>query len=341
MSTLYTSRQLAEVVRPLDRPQQFLASVFFPTVRLFDTARIDFHVLNVAQEIAQFVHPDAKAKPVAERGSKIDSFTPAYIKQLTALTPSSMLDILPGEIYGGERSPVARRAERIAQIIADHEAAIMRRIEVMCAKVLATGAITVSGEDYPTSTVSFGRAAGQTVALTTTARWGESGVSPQGNLRSWAALVSASSGASIDTVVMGDEAWELALAETAFRERLDNRSQMPTSVQMLLESRGQDAWGTFQGRLGNIDYWTYSQPYTEGGAAANVMDPYGVIMGSARQLQGVLAYGAIMDMEALSPATFWSKMFTENNPSRTLIESAGAALPIPARVNATFYAKVR
>ena len=50
MSTLYTSRQLAEVVRPLDRPQQFLASVFFPTVRLFDTTRIDFHVLNVAQE---------------------------------------------------------------------------------------------------------------------------------------------------------------------------------------------------------------------------------------------------------------------------------------------------
>jgi len=295
----------------------------------------------VAQEIAKFVHPDSKAKPVAERGSRIDSFTPAYVKQLTALTPSTMLDILPGETYGGDRSPVERRAERIAQIVTDHEAAIMRRIEVMAATVLATGAITVTGEDYPTATVDFGRAAGQTVALTTTARWGESGVSPQANLRTWAGLVSASSGAAIDTVVMGDEAWELQLTEAEFRERLDNRSQTPTSVQMLLDAKGVDAWGNYQGRLGNIDYWTYSQPYTADGSAANVMHPHGVIMGSARQLQGVLAYGAIMDMEALVAARFWSKMYDENNPSRTFIESAAAPLPIPARVNATFYAQVR
>lgn len=339
--TLYTSRQLADLVRPLDRPQQFLTSLFFPTPRLFETRRIDFHVLNMAREVAKFVHPDSSARAVSERGSKIDSFDPAYIKQLTAVTPSTMLDILPGEVYGGELSPQQRRAMRIAQITLDHEAAIARRVEVMASTILATGAITVTGDDYPTQTVSFGRAGGQTVGLTTTARWGETGVSPMANLRTWAGLVSSSSGASVDTCVMGDEAWELALAEEAFRERLDNRSQVPTQVQMMLTAKGEEAWGTYQGRIGSIDYWTYSQPYTADGSTLNVMHQHGVILGSPRQMMGVVGYGAILDMEALMPAVFWSKMFTENNPSRLFIESASAPLPIPPRVNASFYAQVR
>lgn len=339
--TLYTSRQLAELVRPLDRPQQFLQSVFFPSARLFETRKIDFAVLNMAREVAQFVHPDSTARAVAERGSKIDSFEPAYIKQLTPITPQTALDLMPGETYGGDRSPQERVADRIAQIIVDHEAAIARREEVMCSTILATGAITVTGDEYPTATVSFGRAAGQTVALTSTARWGETGVSPQANIRTWVNLVSSSAGAAVDTAVLGDEAWELLLAESAFRERLDNRRQMSGEIEMLTVAKGEDAWGVYQGRVGNIDYWTYSQPYTEAGTAKNVMHPHGVILGSKRQLGGVMGYGAILDMDALIAAKFWSQNYDTKNPSRRWIESAAAPLPIPTRVNASFYAQVR
>lgn len=338
---IYTSRQLAEVVRPLDRPQQFLVNLFFPGVRLFETRRVDFHVLNMAREVAKYVHPDSVAAPRAERGFKIDSFEPAYIKELTPLTPSTMLDIRPGERVGGEMSPLERRAERIAQILLDHESAIMRRVEAMASTILATGAITVASDEYPTATVTFGRAGGQTVALADGARWGEGAVSPSDNLRSWANLVATSSGAVVDTVVMGGAAFELLVKEQTFRERLDNRRQTTGEIDMFQAPRGTDAWGAYQGTVGNVDFFTYSQPYTEGGVAKNMMHDHGVIMGSRRQLQGVVAYGAILDDEALQAAQWWPKMYRQHNPSRVFIESAAAPLPVPSRVNATFYAQVR
>jgi len=338
---IYTSRQLGELVRPLDRPQQFLAEVFFPGVRLFDTQRIDFHVINQALEVAQYVASDSTAKPRAERGYKIDSFEPAYIKELTALKPASALELRPGERVGGQMNPLERRAERIAQILQDHEAMIMRRVEQMCSEALATGEITVASAEFPSATVDFGRDAALTVALTSTARWGESGVSPMADLRTWAALVATKSGAVVDTAVMGNEAFELLIAEQAFRDRLDNRRQAGGEMQLFAVPQGTDAWGAYQGSVGNVDYWTYTQPYTEAGVAKNMMHAHGVILGSRRQMQGVRTFGAILDDEALMPAEFWPKMYREHNPSRVMIETASAPLPVPSRVNASFYAQVR
>jgi hypothetical protein len=338
---IYTSRQLGDLVRPLDRPQQFLTDVFFPGRRLFDTRRIDFHVFNTALEVAQFVLPESVAKPRAERGFKIDSFEPAYVKELTPLTPSNNLDLRPGEMVGGTLSPLERRADRVAQIVLDHEAAILRRIEAMSSTILATGAITVSSPEYPPATVSFGRAATLTKALASAARWGESGVSPSSNIRSWAAEVATESGAVVDTCVMGGAAFELLIAEASFRERLDNRRQTGGAMEMFETPKGVDAWGAYQGSVGGIDYWTYSQPYTEGGVAKNMMHEHGVILGSTRQMQGAVAYGAIIDDEALMPAVVWTNMYRKYNPSRAFIESASAPLPVPARPNACLYAQVR
>jgi len=338
---LYTSRQLAELVRPLDRPQQFLVNLFFPNVRLFETRRVDFHVLNMAREVAKYVHPDSVASPQAERGFKIDSFEPAYLKPLTPLKPSNMLDIRPGERVGGEMSPLERRADRVAQTVLDHEAQVLRRIEQMASTILATGAITVVSDEYPTATVDFGRDASQTLALTTSARWGEDGVSPTANIRNWSQTVATNSGAVVDTCVMGGAAFELLVAEESFRDRLDNRRQNDGDINLFQSPKGTDAWGSYQGTVGNVDYFTYSQPYTEGGVAKNMMHEYGVILGGRHQLHGVVTYGAIEDDEALVAAQFWSKMYRVHNPSRVFIEAAAAPLPVPARVNASMYVQVR
>lgn len=338
---IYTSRQLAEVVRPLDRPQQFLVNLFFPAVRLFETRRVDFHVLNMAREVAKYVHPDSVAAPQAERGFVIDSFEPAYLKPLTPLKPSGALNIRPGERVGGDMSPLERRAERIAQTVLDHEAQVMRRVEQMAATILATGAITVESDEFPTATVSFGRNAGQTLALTLAARWGESGVSPIANLNTWSQTVATNSGAVVDTCVMGGSAWELLVRDQTFLDRLDNRRQNDGDLNLFTAPKGTDAWGAYQGSVGNVDYFTYSQPYTEAGVAKNMMHEHGVILGSRRQMQGVVTYGAIEDDEALIAAQFWSKMYRVHNPSRVFIESAAAPLPVPSRVNAAMYVQVR
>ena len=67
----------------------------------------------------------------------------------------------------------------------------------MASEVLRTGKETVTGEGYPTVVVNFSRDAALTVALLSTARWGETGVVPLDDLESWIDLsVSKSSAAA-------------------------------------------------------------------------------------------------------------------------------------------------
>jgi hypothetical protein len=55
---------------------------------------------------------------------------------------------------------------------------INRRLEVMASEALRTGKVTVTGEQYPTTVVDYGRDAGLTVVLTGANRWGQAGIKP-------------------------------------------------------------------------------------------------------------------------------------------------------------------
>lgn len=338
---LYTTRTLVRVLNGLDEPQTFLLDRFFPEMVLFNTERIDFDVLDRAQGLAPFVSPLAKGTAQKLAGYTTDSFTPAYVKPKSVVDPDKPLKRRPGEQFGGELSPQQRRDAMIADILNDHRNRIRRRKEWMAAKVLATGALTVVGEDYPSATVSFGRDAALTVALLTTSRWGESGVSPMDDIESWAELVASKSGAMSTDVVMDPKAWGLARADTKFKEALDNRRQMTGSVELGPTVRGEGAYGTYVGSIGPFDFWVYQQPYTdENGTAQNMLPDYSVILGSP-QIEGYQAQGAIRDPRAGYQALeIFPKNWIEEDPPAEFVMSQSAPLVVPARPNATFYAKV-
>lgn len=345
MADSYTTRTLVRVLDGLDRPQSFLLDMFFPEIATFDTETIDFDLLDRAQGLAPFVSPLVRGTPMKARGYTTKTFTPAYVKPKHELNPTRPLKRRPGERFAGDMSPDARRDAILAELLEHQREVIIRRKEWMASVALRTGAVTVAGEGYPTQSVGFGRAGGLTVALLTTARWGESGVEPLDDIETWADLVATTSGARPTQVVMDPKAWSLARKSTRMKEAIDYRYARPNDVEMGPTGRGVDNWATYVGSVGEFDFWVYSQPYTDAaGAAQNMMPAHTVILAAAGDsgIAGYQAQGAIRDPRAGYMAMeIYPKTWIDDDPATEWVMSQSAPLVVPARPNASLCATVR
>ncbi|MEL6218597.1 MAG: major capsid protein [Pseudomonadota bacterium] len=347
MLDTYTTRTLLGVLDGLDRPQLFLLDTFFPELALFDTETVEFDKLDRALGLAPFCSPLVKGTAQLAKGYTTDTFTPAYVKPKNELDPTRPLRRRPGERFGGGMSASARRDAALTDLIEEQRRKILRRKEWMASSVLRTGAVTVSGEGFPTTSVSFGRNAAHTIALLTSARWGESGVSPLENIESWADTVATNSGAAATVVVLDPKAWGLIRSsEPNLDKVLDYRFARSTEVDLGPQARGQNRWATYVGSIGRFDFWVYSQPFVdEQGNAGNMMPDYTVILaapGVEAGVAGYQAHGAIRDPRAGYQAEeIYPKMWIEDDPATEWVMSQSAPLVVPARPNATFCATVR
>lgn len=346
MPNSYTTRTLLGVLNGLDRPQLFLLDTFFPELVNFDTETIDFDKLDRMLGLAPFCSPLKAAPGVAARGSQVESFTPAYIKLKNELDVNRPMKRRPGERFAGEMSAGARRDLALADLMEDQYLRLLRRKEWMASSVMRTGAVTVSGDGYAAQTVSFGRNADLTKALLTSARWGESGVSPFDDVQTWADSVATISGAAAVTVVMDPKAWAWFRKDPQVIPALDYRYARSTEVEMGPLARGEGRWATYVGSVGQFDFWVYSQPFTnEDGTAGNMMPDHTVILGAPGQEAGVAGYqahGAIKDPRAGYQAEeIYPKSWIDDDPAVEWVMSQSAPLVIPARVDACFCATVR
>lgn len=340
---LFNTRALLGVVDALDRPPSFLLDLFFREQQTFDTEEVYLDKLERARRVAPYVSPLVAGKPERARGYKATSFKPAYVKPKHMVEPSRALKRAAGERIGGEMSPEARYNLAVVDNLAVEEDQITRREEVMASEILRTGKVIVTGEDYPTQLVDFERAAGQTIALTSTARWGESGVSVLGNLRTWGQLMASNSGANPRVLVVDPLAGELIQKDSEVRAILDNRRQHSGDLElsgMVSGAYGEEAVPI--GTVGQWEIWQYQGLYTDAaGSESKIMPDYTVIMGAPTLAEGVRTYGAILDTKALRAFPRWPKYWETDDPSVGFTMTQSAPLPVLGRPNATLCATVR
>lgn len=346
---IFTTAVLSRVVEQLIRPQSFLLDTFFPQVQTEDSEEIHFDIDLSKPKLTPFVSPLKAGKVVVEDGFKTNSFKPAYAKEKRIFNATAPLKRSIGEKIGGGLSPMQRRDASVARQLADMLSRLTRRKEWMASTVLRTGAITVVGDDYPSRVVDFGRAAGHTATLTSGDRWGESGVSPYDNIQTWIGTVQANGGGAVTKVVMDPLAWALFTADAKVEKRLElRRAGGINELNIGLVSRGQTAanveprFETYHGNIGNVEFWTYSQPYeNDAGSTANFMPDYTVLLvGSA--LEGVRAYGVIQDEQSGYRAMeYFVKSWLEQDPAVRMLLLQCAPLIVPYRPNASFCRTVR
>lgn len=335
---IYDTAVLNRTVASLKRAQAALLTTFFPEIVISDSEKIYFDQETIKRRIAPFVHPTLAGKVVQDQGYVTKNFEPAYIKDKRVFKPDQALRRLAGETIGGNRSPVDRAAANLAISLADQQNMILRRQEVMVSECLRTGIITVTGDGYPAVAVNFGRDAGHTVTLLTTARWGQTGVVPLDNIGTWSRLVHKNSGSIVTDCIMDALAFDLFIAEAKTQAQLDIRRASQSDVQVLAMNKLGLA---FQGTIGQINYWTYQDWYVNDAGSEVSMIPDYTVMLLSTDLMGVRHYGAIRDVDAgVMAMESFSKSWIEPDPSVRWLLTQTAPLPVPYRVDASFCATV-
>jgi hypothetical protein len=327
---MYDTVTLLAVITQLIKFDPFLLNLFFPNVVEFNTREIALDKIAKNLKLAPFVSPMVAGKARTSDGYKTTAFIPAYLKPKAVVDPSRVLRRVAGEQLGGALSNESRRDMIIADILMENALMIAGRLEWMAAQALLTGKVIVSGEDYPTQEVDFGRTGTLTKTLTGSARWGQSGVKPLDDIETWAAQLEA----PVTDIVMDGKAWTKFRKDDDVKAALDTRRGSRTELETAPDP-GRNY--SYKGKLGSdIDVWVYNGVYTDdAGATQKFMPDNRVIMGSPA-LEGHRAFGAI-----LSPSAGYQAMesfprhFISQDPEVEYVETQSAPLIIPGRPNAS------
>lgn len=343
---LYTTTALVRIVDRIRMPRPAILDTFFPQIVEQETEEIAFDVIPEGRRVAPFVSPLVAGKIVQSKGFKTRTFKPAYVKDKRAIDPRRPLRRQVGEIIGGNPGTTAqnREAAILASELADQVDMLTMRLELMAVDALLDGKVIVTGEGYDAVEVDFGRHEDLTEVLLTTARWGESNVSPHADIQAKRKAVLQRSGEEVTDMIFGVDAFDLYVKDPEVKGLLDINYRGGTSE---LERLAHIRDGiSFQGKLGAAgpNIWTYSQTYEDAaGNEQNVIDPYQVIGGSTNpRSSGVRYFGAIIDPKHNYGARQYAvKSWLEEDPACRMLLMQSAPLTVPTRVNATFALKVR
>lgn len=338
---VYDTHELLKVVPTLFVPSQFWTNRCFPTVHTSTDEYINFDELSRGRRMAPFVSPMAQGKVMKQEGFSTKRFKPAYIKPKFPVTPNHVIKRVAGEALTGSLSPAQREGAIIADLMRDGRYMIERRWEWMSARAAIDGKVTVSGEDYPTVEVDFGRDATHTITLTSTALWTDKvNSTPNKNIEAWQLKIQRKSGKVVNDVIMGVDAWAAYIAHPETQNLLETRrgslSAAETGPAVL-----KDGEPILRGTFGNFRVWTYQDIYEDDtGAVQEMMDQTFVVMADSG-IEGVRAFGAIMDRKAgYAAMPIFPKMFEQDDPSVLYLLMQSAPLMIPTRPNASLRAKV-
>lgn len=339
---LYSTDEMLPMVESLVIPGNFLLRAFFPEVVEFESQQVHFDRVLDDRRLAPFVSPLAPGKIQQPKGYQTETLIPAYLKPKNQVTGAEVMRRRAGEPLTGAMSPGERRDAAIMDYLFNHRTKIERRLEWMASSILRTGAVTIVGDDYPSTLVDFSRAGTLTKSLSGGARWGESGVSPFTDVQTWINLVGTQSNSAVNIVVTDALAWGYFVADEKTEKALDRQLGQNAAISLGLRA---DLPGspTYMGRIGGVEFYVYNDLYEDDeGATQKLIPDYTVIMGSQGGVEGAQLFGSILDpRNDYGAARYFAKNWIQEDPAGEFVMTQSAPILAPRRVNATLAATVR
>ncbi len=346
---LYGSAELMGIVNRIPTPTDFWLDTLGVFGRVYTSEKEDIYFDELGEEerrLAPFVAPLMQGKVMKQYGFNTKSFRPAYLKPKGIVDPRKLLTRRPGEALLGGMSLQERRAATVADIAASHRAMIRRRWDWMAAQAIMFGTVTISGDDYPTTVVDFGRHSSLTYTLAGNFRWLISGTpgttaDPLADIKAARTNAYDRSSVPVNTLVFGLTAWDGFQRNAAVQDLLNREKRNGNSDFRQSSLHAGEPWA-YEGRIvgggqgqGGFDCWTYRGTYRDdSGNSQDILNTHDVI--GVGNVEGVRAFGAIMDMGALTPMDIFMKNYMQEDPSAEIILSQSAPLMVPLRPNASF-----
>lgn len=337
----YSTAELMEVTRHIKTITPFWLS-FFPRQINFETEEIFFDKVDQDyRRLAPLVVPNVQGKAMGMGGYTSLSFKPAYVKPKHVVDPNMVIERRAGEALGaGSLSLEQRRAAAVAEILRLHDALLTNRNEWLAARAIIDASVTLSAEDYPTTTVSFQRHSSLNYNLTGAARWTEGTGNPLADIRTARINANNRSGAVIRRVIFGGDAWEYFTARVNLRDLQDrNYGGLNVNIQREYDGfEGQEYMGTYGGVFGGgqIELWIDRSKFVDENGVEQFLLNQKTVVGVS-DVEGVRCFGAIKDFRAgLRAIERFPKMWPQEDPSVEFLMTQSAPLMVPKKPNASF-----
>lgn len=336
----FSTADMLDVVQIVKRPNTGLLSRYFGQINTSDNEHISFDVDEQKRYLAPFVSPLATAPTKATRGQQVKTFNPAYIKQRAIFRPSRGFTRAAGESFATPLSPEQRINLAMAAEVVDQVAGVDRRLESMAIEAVVHGRVTVSGEDYPSTVVSFGRDASLSLAANTKgagARWTDAAVDPLDDIENLSLASAQLAGTTTPDIICELTAFRALRKNPQTEKKLDLRNNAGTAMGT---NTPQGEGLMFRGTLDGYNIWTYVGWYIDENGVEQPSLPTGLVLGMG-DVAGVQHFGAIQDLDAgLAAMPIFPDSYTQKEPSALWLRTQSAPLVVKRRPNASWAAKV-
>jgi len=340
--SLYSPRSMAAALKEMKPARTFLKTMFFGgPPRRYTTETIDVDIQTGSRRAAEFTNRKGPGKAVDREGFTTYHFTPPNVALKSEITIDDMQTRLPGEHIYAEQSPEARAAALLGADLAELDAMITRREELMVRDGLVNGVIVADGDDVAQTITFPARHASLTIGtLAAGKRWDAATADILRDLRDWRRAIAAQSGLSADVLILGSTAIDALLASTPIQAILDNR-RMDLG---LIGDQLMNAGASYVGRLQGIDLWGYEELDASGDPLISAKT---ALMGST-QARCDLCYGAVGVKSgegdsariALVPSDRVPESWVEREPAVRWVKISSRPLPVPVQNNGFLTATV-
>ncbi|SDQ99633.1 major capsid protein [Pseudovibrio sp. Tun.PSC04-5.I4] len=342
----YTLQQLLLVVETLFTPKRFYLDRYFKLEHLSDKEEIIIDdVFEKQVTLAPFVMPLVAGKPQEAGGFTAKTFRPAYVKPMNVVKPTDAITRMAGESFGGDLSNMDRFERLTLKHLFNQKMQIEARWEWMGRMALIAGKITVTGEDYPSVLIDFGRDADNVVVNTDpNHKWSNTDYDIMGEIEGKSTHVASKVSTPATDLHMAPELWPHFKKNKSIKDELDLTKRNDSTITTSPAATDPENPVMFKGMVGNfavyVDASTYRDEagvehrYLPAGHAA-LIAPTG--QAGTSGVYGVRGFGVILDKKAeLKALPIFPKVWENNNPSVDMVMSQSAPLMIPGRPNGAF-----
>lgn len=259
----YTTRTLLEVITKVKPPTTFLTDLFFRGEQFFDTEEVLIDYEKEGELVAPFVAPMTKGITIEREGFKTKRITAPRLAPQRNMQIEDLNHRFAGEDFSSKKTPQERQNELTLKDYAFLEKMNIRAKELMVSQVLFDGEVVVRGyttderTNYIEQVIRYEH--DLQIVLTGEDKWGGAKPNIMKDISNAERMVATKSGMVPDVIVMGAEAYDLALEDEKFIKKLDNRRVSLGTI----EPKFIDSTVKLVGEIGQMQVYVYYGQYQE------------------------------------------------------------------------------
>ncbi|MVW40863.1 major capsid protein E, partial [Escherichia coli] len=231
---LFTTRQLLGYTEQKVKFRALFLELFFRRTITFHTQEVMLDKITGKTPVAAYVSPVVSGKVLRSRGGETRVLRPGYVKPKHRFDYQQAVERLPGEDPARLNDPAYRRLRILTDNLKQEEQAIVQVEEMQAVSAVLQGKYTMSGEQFETVEVDFGRSVANNITQAGGREWSQQNADTFDPTHDLDAYCDFASG-TINIAIMDGTVWRMLNGFKLFREKLDTRRGSKSELETALK----------------------------------------------------------------------------------------------------------